>query len=80
MGASAPAAWPLPTPVLVHAGDTVLLSLDEEMDHKAETIHLRATQIDSDALGSLLFCRVAAHKVAVYLANVEALCAGNWNR
>ena len=80
MVASAPDAWPLPAPDFVHSGDTVLLSLDEETDHEDETIHLRATQIDSDALGSLLFCRVAAHKIAVYLANMEALCAGNLNR
>ena len=78
--ASAQDAWPLPAPIFVHPGDTVLLSLDEEMDHENETIHLRATQIDRDALGSLLFCRVAAHKVAVYLANIEALCAMNSNR
>ena len=80
MVANAPDAWPLPAPVFVHPGDTVLLSHDEEMDHEDETIHLRATHIDSDALGSLLFCRVAAHKVAVYLANMEALCAGNLKR
>lgn len=40
---------------------------------------LRATLIDSEALGSLLFCRIAAHKVAVYLAKMKALCAINSN-
>lgn len=67
--------WPLCAPVFVHPGDTILLSLDDAAKDKNGALELRATQVDRDTLGSLLFCRIAAHKVAVYLANVEELCA-----
>lgn len=67
--------WPLRAPVFVHPGDTILLSLDDAAKDQNGALELRATQVDRDMLGSLLFCRIAAHKVAVYLANMEELCA-----
>ena len=69
--------WPLPAPIFVHPGDTVLLSLEEVPDDGDGIARLRATQVDSQALGSLLFCRITAHKVAVYLANMEEFCTRN---
>ena len=71
-----PKVWPLPAPVFIHPGNTILLFLDVTAKDVTDGAgKLRATQINSDVLGSLLFCQVAAHKVAVYLANVEELCA-----
>ncbi|KAI4139913.1 MAG: hypothetical protein L6R39_006051 [Caloplaca ligustica] len=67
--------WPLHAAVYVHPGDTILLSLDEAVKNKDGAAQLRATRIDHVTLGSLLFCQIAAHKVAIYLVNMEELCA-----
>ena len=65
--------WPLPAPVLVHSGEMVLLSLDESLDGEYETGKLRATTISNDVLGSLVYCRLAAHKMDLYLTNLSEL-------
>lgn len=67
--------WPLHAPVFVHPGNTILLSLEDAANDKSEVLKLRATQVNHPTLGSLLFCRIAAHKIAVYLANIQELCA-----
>ena len=67
--------WPLHAPVFVHPGNTILLSLEDAAKDKSGALKLRATQVDHPTLGSLLFCRTAAHKIAVYLANIQELCA-----
>lgn len=72
--------WPLPAPIFVHPGDTILLYLGNAAGDADGRVGIRATQIDSVTLGSLLYCRTAAHKVAVYLANVGKLCARDGER
>ncbi|CAL8580657.1 hypothetical protein XPA_006377 [Xanthoria parietina] len=67
--------WPLHAPVFVHPGNTILLSLEDAAKDKSGALRLRATQVNHPTLGSLLFCRIAAHKIAVYLANIQELCA-----
>ena len=52
-----------------------MLYLQEELEG-GNTASLKIAQIESKTLGSLLFCRIAAHKIAVYLANMEEFCAG----
>ena len=65
--------WPLPAPILVHSGEMVLLSLDESLDGGYENGKLRATAIQNNVLSSLVYCRLAAHKMDVYLANLREL-------
>lgn len=73
--AATPNFWRLPNPVFYHAGDLVMLSIDESFEsEEGESAAVRATEIDHKTLGTLLFCRIAAHKIAVYVVNIEALC------
>lgn len=73
--ASPSKSWTLPTPVFVHPGDNVLLSLEEGSGGGQGLTRLKGNEVDNRTLGSLLFCGVSAHKIAVYLANIEELCS-----
>ena len=55
----------------------MLLSLQETVDGES---HLKAIEINSQTLGSLLFARIAAHNVAVYLSNIEVFCVQEIDR
>ena len=67
--------WPIRAPAFVQPGNIILLCLDRAEKDGYQSPKLRATEIDHDTFGLLLFCKVTVHKVAIYLANVEELCA-----